>query len=50
MGGPEYEALAGGETKNLKIARRKLNNPPFPPIFEYVIKKKLLSLLYFHLS
>ena len=30
MGGPEYEALAGGETKNLKIVPRKQNNPSFP--------------------
>ena len=33
MGGPEYEALAGGETKNLKIVPRKQNNPSFPSYF-----------------
>ena len=33
LGGPEYEAPAGGQTKNLKIVPRKQNNPSFPSYF-----------------
>ena len=50
MGGPENETSAEGETKDLKLLLGNKRIHLFSSISEYVITKKLLSLLYFHHS